>query len=208
MRSPDNSGNDRIIPVSLDVTSLSPIADAARPCDDVDLVVNNAGVMSSAPVLFEDAVEALRAEMEVNAYGPMRMAYAFTPILAANGGGALMNMLSVVSWFTPPMVATYAASKHAALAVTESLRIELQTQATQVVSVHAGFIDTDMVAHITQPKVSPQVVARVTLDAIRDGDDIALADGRSKQVAAMTHLDCSVRQQQQAIWDTLHASEA
>jgi NAD(P)-dependent dehydrogenase (short-subunit alcohol dehydrogenase family) len=208
MRTPQPSGDDRVIPVRLDVTSPEAIGDAARMCSDVNIVINNAGVMFSAPILSAYAEEAIRAEMDVNVYGPMRMARAFAPILAANGGGALANMLSVVSWFIPPSVATYAASKHAALAVTESLRIELKAQGTQVVAIHAGFIDTDMAAHITPPKVSPYIVARATLDAIRNGDDIALADERSQQIAAMTHLDRSAQQQQQATWDLLNANKA
>ena len=206
MRTLEPSDDDRVVPVQIDVTSAGSVAAAARSCGDVTLLINNAGVLLSAPILSDQAQAAILHEMDVNVYGPMRMARAFAPILAANGGGALANMLSVVSWFTSPFVATYAASKHAALAVTESLRIELKAQGTHVVAVHASFIDTDMAAHVTLPKVSPNEVARVTLDAIRNGDEIALADDRTRQAAGMTHLDRSAQHQQQAVWDQVHGN--
>ena len=98
------------VPVPLDVTSPTQIKAASRVCPDVTLLINNAEIMLLSPVLAEGAEEALRQEMETNVYGPLALARAFAPILAHNGGGALVNMLSVVSWFTNPFNATYCAS--------------------------------------------------------------------------------------------------
>ena len=124
-------------------------------CPDVNLLINNAGVMLKSPMLAEGSEDALRREMEVNVYGVLAMVRAFAPILARNGGGAIVNMLSVVSWFVNPFNATYCASKHAASAVTDALRIQLKAQGTHVVGVYAGFIDTDMAARVNAPKPPP-----------------------------------------------------
>ena len=140
--------------------------------------------MLSTPILAPGSDAALRREMEVNVHGPLALARAFAPILAANGGGAIVNVLSVVSWFVLPFNATYCVSKHAALAVTDALRLDLAGQGTRVVGVHAGFIDTDMAAGIDRPKPPPREIAERALDGIRNGTDRVLADDRAREVWA------------------------
>jgi NAD(P)-dependent dehydrogenase (short-subunit alcohol dehydrogenase family) len=151
--------NQDLIPVRLDVTSADDIAAAARTCGDVSIVVNNAGILRSSASLAPGAVDAARAEMETNFFGAMRMARAFAPVLRDNGGGALVNVLSALSFMSMPQGATYSASKAAAWSLTNALRIELRRHGTLVVAVHAGFIDTDMAAGVSADKVSPQSVA-------------------------------------------------
>ncbi len=128
----------------------------------------------------EDAVAAAR--VEVNFVGPLRMARAFAPVLAKNGGGAIINVLSVASWMNGPGLATYGASKSAAWALTNGLRIELAQQGTQVVGLHAGFIDTDLARDFDAPKSSPEEIVRTTLDALERGDGQVLADEITRQV--------------------------
>ena len=105
--------------------------------------------------------------METNYFGTLRVANAFAPILAKNGGGALVNMLSVLTWITYPSLAAYCASKSAAWALTNGLRHELKEQGTLVVGVHAGLIDTDMAAGVEAPKVTPEQVAKAILEGSR-----------------------------------------
>ena len=109
--------------------------------------------------------------METNYFGTLRMCRAFAPVLAANGGGAVVNMLSVTSFYTNPLNASYGASKAAGWSLTNGIRIELAHQGTLVVAVHASFIDTDMAAGIDAPKISPESVAQQTFDAVEAGDD-------------------------------------
>src|SRR5271168_947158 len=181
-RDPSKITDSRVIPVQLDVSSTSDINAAVRQCSDVTLLVNNAGAMLNTPILSPDAVDAMRKEMEVNVFGMASMIQGFAPILAKNGGGAVLNMLSVVSWFTPPLNATYAASKHAALAVSDAARIELKAQGTQVLGVYAGFIDTDMAKSVSGSKTSPYQVALRALEGVEVGTNHVLADDRAEQI--------------------------
>jgi len=145
-RNPSMVSDPRLTAVRLDVTSSRDVAAAAKTCGDVDILINNAGVMLTTSVLAENSEDALRREMEVNVFGALAMAKAFAPVLEHNGGGVIVNMLSVVSWYVYPFNATYCASKYAALAVTDGLRIQLKAQGTHVIGVYAGFIDTEMAA--------------------------------------------------------------
>lgn len=172
----------RVIPVSLDVTRYQDVTHAAVMCADVNLVINNAGIMLSSPVMAPDAPENLRREIDVNVYGLHAMIHAFAPVLARNGGGGIINILSVVSWFTSPFNATYGASKHAAHSISDAARIELAAQGTQVTGVYAGFIDTEMTAHLTVQKSSPQDVVNKALDGYATGLEHVLGDERAKQV--------------------------
>jgi NAD(P)-dependent dehydrogenase (short-subunit alcohol dehydrogenase family) len=205
-RDPGSITNDRLIPVRLDVTNDDDVADAARTCGDVSIVVNNAGILRSSASLAEGALEAARAEMETNFFGPMRMARAFAPILRDNGGGALINVLSVLSFISMPQGATYSASKSAAWSLTNALRIELRRQGTLVVAVHAGFIDTDMAAGVSGEKISPQSVATQIVAAVTGHAEEVLADPTSEMVKASLPNDLTTLYPAlQANWDTVMA---
>ena len=200
--------NRDVIPVPLDVTSADDIAHAARACDDVSIVVNNAGILRSSASMASGAVEAARAEMETNFFGAMRMARAFAPVLRENGGGALVNVLSVLSFVSMPQGATYSASKAAAWSLTNALRMELRHQGTLVVAVHAGFIDTDMAAGVDGEKVSPQSVATQIVGAIAADDEEVLADPTSAMVKAALPNDLtSLYPALQAQWDAESVSQ-
>jgi NAD(P)-dependent dehydrogenase (short-subunit alcohol dehydrogenase family) len=192
----------RLVPLKLDVTQDADVSAAAQACGDVNLLINNAGIMLSSPMLAEGSEAALRAEMEVNVFGMLRMVHAFAPVLARNGGGAIVNVLSVVSWFVAGYNATYCASKHAALALTEGVRLQLKAQGTLVVGVHAGYIDTDMAAAFEGAKTSPQQVAERTLAGIREGQNHVHADERAEKLWQTVKTDPGkLHTQMQQLWD-------
>jgi len=192
----------RLVPVKLDVTQDGDVNAAAAACPDVNLIINNAGIMLASPILVDGSETALRAEMEVNVFGMLRMVRAFAPVLARNGGGAIANMLSVVSWFVFPFNATYCASKHAALALTEGVRIQLKSQGTKVVAVYAGFIDTDMAAGFDSDKTPASQVAERTLDGIRNGLNDVHADERAEAIWQAARSDpAGLHAQMQQQWD-------
>ena len=199
--------NPDLIPVLLDVTNPNDIASAARTCGDVSIVVNNAGIGRYSSSLASGAVDAARAELETNYFGPMQVAQGFAPILRDNGGGALVNVLSVLSFVSMPQAATYSASKAAAWSLTNSLRMELRRQGTLVVAVHAGFIDTDMAAGIDAEKISPESVAAQIVAAIEAGEEQVLADPTSQLVKASLADDLTTLYPTlQAQWDAVAAA--
>jgi short-subunit dehydrogenase len=122
--------------------------------------------------------------METNYFGPLALSRAFAPVLAENGGGAIVNVLSALSWVTVPNAGTYSASKAAAWALTNWLRTSLREQGTQVLGLHAGPIDTDMASELTVPKTKPVDVVRQVLSAIEAGRDEVFADEATRQVKA------------------------
>ena len=171
-----------VVPIKLDVTSATDIAAAARQCADVSIVINNAGVIGGTALLAADAGNALHQVLATNLHGMHAVSHAFAPVLEANGGGALVNMLSALSWISLPNTGAYSVSKAAAWALTNGLRHELRAQGTLVVGVHAGFIDTDMVRGVEAPKVKPEDVAAAVLQAIEDGSPEVLADETARRV--------------------------
>jgi NAD(P)-dependent dehydrogenase (short-subunit alcohol dehydrogenase family) len=168
--------------VKLDVTNAADIAAAVLACPDVSIVINNAGIDLSSAVMVADAAQSVRTELETNLFGPLALSQAFAPVLARQGGGAIVNILSALSWVNSPLHATYSITKAAAWSLTNGLRNELSGQNTQVVGVHVGYMDTDMTEGIESPKASPVEVAKTIVAAIQAGEDEVLADGTAQYV--------------------------
>lgn len=168
--------------VQLDVTRPQDVAAAAQRCGDVTLLINNAGIAAVGDLLAADAIDSARMQLETNFLGPLRLAQAFAPALARHGGGAIVNVLSVLSWISVPQLGAYSASKAAAWAMTNALRNELRAQHTQVLGLHMGYVDTDMTSGFDVAKSSPDEVVRRTLDALEAGAEEVLADDLARHV--------------------------
>jgi NAD(P)-dependent dehydrogenase (short-subunit alcohol dehydrogenase family) len=171
-----------VIPVQVDVADAAQVTAAAAQCGDVDLLINNAGIAQMVPVTDAGAFDAMRAMFDVNVLGIVRTSQAFGPVLAANGGGALVNILSVASWVNAPALSLYASTKSAAWGITNGLRQSLAEQGTRVTGVHVGFMDTDMTKGIDFDKSSPAAVAATIIDAVAAGEEEVLADDISAAV--------------------------
>ena len=182
-RDPKSVTDPDLVPLRLDVTSEEDVAKAAAEAGDVSIVINNAGIGLNAD-LWTGSFEDARRMMEVNYLGTWAVSRAFAPILARNGGGALVNMLSVASWASRPSLPAYAASKAAQWSLTQALRLGLKEQGTLVVGVHAGFVDTDLAAWVDGPKITAQDVAEQTMQAVLANRIEVLADERTRQVKA------------------------
>lgn len=178
----DESGG-RIEAIRLDLQDTKSIEEAAASAPDVELVVNNAGVLAVADPLSANAFEALDFEIDVNVKGLMRVAQAFAPTLKENGGGALVQLNSVASVRNFADFATYSASKAASYSMTQGLRDKLAEQGTTVVSVHPGPIATDMAndAGLGEVAEPPTVVADAIVEALKDGEFHAFPDTMAKQ---------------------------
>jgi NAD(P)-dependent dehydrogenase (short-subunit alcohol dehydrogenase family) len=180
-RSPKPSDDPRLVSVELDVTNPESVAALAITASDADIVVNNAGVLGAAKLLDSD-IDEVRAVFETNYFGALRVAKAFAPILAENGGGALVDISSVLSWVGG--FGGYGDSKAAIWSLTNSLRIELEKQGTLVTSVHLGYTDTDMTTGFDVPKNDPRDVARQIVDGVDSGDAEVLADDMTRYYKA------------------------
>ena len=173
-----------VVPVRLDVTQPDDIAAAARNYPDVTLLINNAGIAATGGFLSDNSISSAQRHFETNVFGPMRLTQAFAPVLAAHGGGAILNVLSIASWINGPLLGVYGMSKSAAWAMTNGTRIELSAQHTQVLGLHVGFVDTDLTRGFDVPKSSPDAVVRAALDALEAGASEVLADEVTRQVHA------------------------
>ena len=169
-------------PLKLDVGNAADIAAAVAACPDVNVLINNAGIALGSGILAPDAVAAARSELEINLFGPMLLSQGFAPVLARNGGGAIVNVISALSWVSFPTSATYSVSKSAAWALTNGLRNELHGQGTQVLAAHMGYMDTGMTARLSVDKTDPQEIAEKIVAALAAGEEEVLADAATQQV--------------------------
>jgi NAD(P)-dependent dehydrogenase (short-subunit alcohol dehydrogenase family) len=176
-RNPKASDDPRIVPVALDVTNAASVAELAALAGDVSIVINNAGVGGAGPLLGTD-VEEMREVFDTNLFGAIRVAKAFAPVLRRNGGGALVDIHSALTWIAG--AGAYGASKAAFWSATNSLRLELAPQDTLVVGVHLGYADTDMTTGVTAPKLDPRDVATAVVDGLELGSTEVLVDDASR----------------------------
>lgn len=172
---------DKIEPVAIDITNEKQIQSAVAQAGDVTLLVNNAGIASFAGLISADNLDAARQEMEVNYFGTLRVTRAFAPVLKKNGGGALVNVLTVASLGCFPVLGSYSASKAALHSLTQGIRAELAAQGTQVFGVFPGPIETDMAKNFDMEKSSPDLIAEGTLSAIEKGEEDIFIDPMAVQ---------------------------
>lgn len=170
----------RVVPLRLDVTDATSVAEAAEAASDVSVLINNAGILRGASVLDPDTSK-LREEMETNLFGPLAMASAFADPIAQRSG-AIVNVASVLAWF--PVGASYGVTKAAMWSATDSMRLELASRGVQVVGVYVGLVDTDMASFADGGKSDPADVVRQVLDGIESGDDEVLADDMTRGARA------------------------
>jgi NAD(P)-dependent dehydrogenase (short-subunit alcohol dehydrogenase family) len=182
VRDVSSVSDHRLTPLRLDITDRASIEAAAEAAADVTLLINNAGVDTHTATLGDEA--GLHTQMEVNYFGPIAVSRAFAPVLGANGGGALINMLSGLSWFTLPNSGGYSSAKAALWMATNSLRQNLLEQGTLVTAVHVGYMDTDMAAWFDGPKTPPEAVANAALDGVEAGEHEVLVDDWTRHVRA------------------------
>jgi NAD(P)-dependent dehydrogenase (short-subunit alcohol dehydrogenase family) len=177
--------------LALDVTDPESVRAAAAAAPDVTFVVNNAGISTGHNLITGD-LAVIRRELETNFFGPLTVVREFAPVLAANGGGAVLNMLSALSWFSADGANSYSVAKAAAWSMTNGVRLELIGQGTYVAGVHIGLVDTDMAAGLDLPKSAPADIVRIALDGIEAGLIEIVADDWSAHVKASLSADLAL----------------
>ena len=183
-RRPETVDLPGVVPVQLDITDPESVRRAAEFAGDVNVVINNAGVSTQAGLL-DGALEDVRLEMETHYFGTLNVIRAFTPIIESNGGGGILNVLSVLSWLHPASSGAYSAAKAAAWAMTDAVREDLAPKGIHVTALHVGYMDTDMVSYIpADKKLDPGVAATLALDGLFAGAPEVLADDLTRNVKA------------------------
>ncbi|TSD49959.1 SDR family oxidoreductase [Rhodococcus sp. KBS0724] len=181
-RNPETVDLPGVIPLQLDVTDQESITAAARTASDATLLVNNAGISTSTP-LVAGSIDEVRREMDVNFYGPLAVTRAFAPVIENNSGGTVLNVLSVLSWLHPAALGSYAAAKAAAWAMTDAVREELAPRGIAVSALHVAYMDTDMAAGVpAEQKIDPADVAAQALDGIEKDLLEILADDTTRYI--------------------------
>ncbi len=170
-------------PIALDITDPASVAAAVKATGDVTVLINNAGAPPGADLLTGD-VDAIRQEMDTHFFGTLSVVRGFAPQIAANGGGAILNVLSGLSWVSFPEAGAYCAAKSAEWSLTNALRLQLAGQGIRVAGLHVGYMDTDMVRTVTDAKSDPADIARIAVDGIAAGAYEILADNASRQAQA------------------------
>jgi NAD(P)-dependent dehydrogenase (short-subunit alcohol dehydrogenase family) len=182
-RTPRTWDDERVVPLTLDVTDASSIAAVVKAAPDVTILVNNAGANAPTPGILSHTDDEIRANVETNFLGPLFLARAYAPLLSAHRGGtAIVDIHSALSWYA--VAGIYSATKAALWSATNSLRLELQPAGVQVVGVHVGYVDTAMAARVTEAKTDPVTLVADVLDALEAGEHEVLADETSRQVRA------------------------
>jgi NAD(P)-dependent dehydrogenase (short-subunit alcohol dehydrogenase family) len=180
-RNPDSIDITGVTPVRLDVTNHQEVAAAAIAAKDVTLLINNAGSSTGASLLDGD-LEKIHLEFNTHVFGTLSMVRTFAPILANNGGGSILNILSVLSWFSIGGAGAYTAAKTAEWGLTNVLRLNLYPQNVRVASLHVGFMDTDMTSSIDAPKANPADIAKIAIDGIETDSFEIVADDLSRKI--------------------------
>ncbi|MGW0561471.1 SDR family oxidoreductase [Streptomyces sp. NPDC003016] len=168
-------------PIALDITDPASVAAAAQATGDVTVLINNAGISTGTNLLTGD-LDNIGREMDTHFHGTLSVVRAFAPQIAANGGGAILNILSAMSWYSFPDSGAYCAAKAAQWSLTNTLRVQLADEGIRVAGLHVGYMDTDMARAATAPKLAPTEVARLAADGLADGAYEILADDTSRQV--------------------------
>jgi NAD(P)-dependent dehydrogenase (short-subunit alcohol dehydrogenase family) len=183
-RRPETIDLSGVVPIQLNITDPASVRAAAAIAGDVTVLVNNAGVSTEADLL-TGSMDDIRLEMETHYFGTLNVIREFVPVIEKNGGGSILDVLSVLSWYHAPAFGAYSAAKAAGWAMTDALRTELAPKGIHVAALHVGFMDTDMASTVpADQKISPAVVAKQAVDGLLNGQAEILADDLSRNVKA------------------------
>jgi NAD(P)-dependent dehydrogenase (short-subunit alcohol dehydrogenase family) len=188
----------RVVALQVDVTDDNLVSHLSEQAPDVNLLINNAGVLSFGSIL-ETPIETIHQQFDINFYGTLNMARAFVPVLEQNGGGAIVNVLTLVALASMPGLAAYNASKAAAWSMTQSLRASVVDKNIEVYGVFPGAVDTDMLAGVDMAKTSPADIATAVLQGITTQQEDIFPDAMSSQLYAAWKQDHKAVEKQFAV---------
>ncbi|MEO9803986.1 MAG: SDR family oxidoreductase [Reichenbachiella sp.] len=173
---------DRLVPLKLDVTDTSSVAEAVKVANDVEILINNAGILSAGGLLAEDAAENLVNDLSVNVYGLLNVTNTFIDVLRSKDSAAIVNVSSLAGLANMPVIGTYSVTKAAVHSMTQGYRAELAQTNVLVSGVYPGAIDTDMTKGMEMGKDTPENVAKAVVDGLIAGSEDIYPDAMSEQL--------------------------
>jgi len=173
---------DRLVPLELDVTKDETIENASKTADDLEILVNNAGVFAFGNFLGGNLLKSLETNLEVNVLGLVKLTNAFMKILKTKDSAAIVSVSSAAALGNMPMGLTYSASKAMVHSIVQGMRAELKDSNVLVAEVFPGPIDTDMTKGFEMEKDTPENVAKNVIKGIKEGTEDIFPDPMSKQV--------------------------
>ncbi len=174
-------GNDKVVFVAMDITNHQRVEEVAAQASDVTFLVNNAGVLDFGSIV-EVSSEQLTRNMDVNFFGTLAVSKAFAPVITANGGGAMVNILTLLSLTSMPGLAAYNASKAAEWSMALSMRASLAEHNIDIHNVFPGAINTDMLSDVDMPKAEPSQVAQAIIQGVINGEEDIFPEAMSQEV--------------------------
>lgn len=179
-RNPDSVDLPGAIALRLDITDPTSVQRASEIATDATLFISNAGIDTRTQLL-DGPFENIRREIETHLFGTLTTLRAFAPVIERNGGGNILNVLSVLTWLHPAKHGAYSVAKTAEWAMTDVLREELADKGIGVSALHVGYLDTDMAADIpADQKQDPAAVAKAALDGLAEGANEIIVDEFSR----------------------------
>ncbi len=176
---------DKVVPVQLDVTKQDDIDSIAQKIDTLDILINNAGIMSPGHLLADESVDSLQVNLDVNVWGPLKLSNTLRQHFEKENATAIVNIISVSGFGNMPALGTYSVSKAAVHSVTQGMRGQLSGKNTLVVGVYPGPMDTEMVDGWDLDKANTTAVAKEILDGVENGKEDIFPDPMSKQVGSL-----------------------
>ncbi len=181
-------GDDRVVPVTLDITNTHQIENAADVASDVDVLINNAGVAAFSSIL-SGPLDNVERDMRTNYFGTLDMVRAFVPVLEGKQDAAIVNVASIAAFTNFPMIGGYSASKAALFSLSQGIRIELAERGIAVHTVNPGPIDTDLAKEFPTDKADTDETAVDILDRLEDGEADVFPDQQGREMFGVWKQD-------------------
>ncbi|MFC6236963.1 SDR family NAD(P)-dependent oxidoreductase [Longivirga aurantiaca] len=179
---------EKVVALHLDLQDATSIVEAASVATDVTLLINNAATLSTGSALLSDRATMVSMVM-TNTFGTLDVIRAFTPVLESNGGGVVVNVMSLQAFSGSNGWDGYSASKAALQSLTQSMRPALKLLGIRISGAYPGGVDTDMIREFDTLKSSARGVAEGILDGIDAGEEDIFPDGVSRFVAELWRRD-------------------
>ncbi len=180
---------DKLIPLELDVTNISDIEKCVKKCNDVNFLINNAGIELKSSFNTLKSANCAKLEMDINYIGVVQLTNSFRNILKNQENSIVLNILSIGSLIFIDKLATYCTSKSATHMFTQAIREDFRKDNITVIGVYPGYVDTSMSSDVVNSyKISTDELVENIFNDINDGKLNIFPDKMSKEYSKSDKL--------------------